>query len=324
LRALLCKEYGPPEKLVVEDVAEPALEPGQVRIGVRACGVNYPDNLMIAGRYQVKPPLPFSPGFELAGDVLEVGSGVTGLRPGQRVAATAMVGAMAEQICVPAGVVFPIPEQMDYETAAGFIITYGTSYHALKQRAALQPGETLLVLGAGGGVGLATVELGHLLGARVIAAAGSAEKLELAAARGALHLVNYREASLRQQVRDLTDGRGADVIYDPVGGELFDDCLRSVAWSGRILVIGFASGTIQSIPANLPLLKGSSVMGVFWGAFAEREPDRNRQNMQELLAWIVAGRLQPHISATYPLEEAAAAMRALADRKASGKLVIVI
>lgn len=309
---------------MVEEVPEPELNSGAIRIAIRACGVNYPDNLMIAGKYQVKPPLPFSPGFEFAGDILEVGSEVTHLQAGQRVAATSMSGGMAEQICIPAANALPIPEQMDYPTAAGFIITYGTSYHALKQRARLQPGEKLLVLGAGGGVGLTAVELGALMGAEVWAAASSAGKLELAGSRGATQLINYKEAPLQQQLKELTSGKGVDVIYDPVGGELFDACLRSVSWGGRILVIGFASGTIPKIPANLPLLKGSSVVGVFWGAFAEREPVASRQNMHELLRWFEAGKLRPCISATYSLADAPLAMRALANREASGKLVVVI
>ena len=293
MKALLCKEYGPPEKLVIEEVPAPALGESEVRIAIRACGVNYPDTLMIAGKYQVKPPLPFSPGFELAGEILEVAAGVTHLQPGQRVAATAMAGAMAEQICVPVQVVMPIPDEMDFATAAGFILVYGTSYHALKQRAQLQPGEKLLVLGAGGGVGLTAVELGHLMGAEVFAAASSTEKLELAASRGATHLINYTESGLKEQVQELTDGKGVDVIYDPVGGELFDDCLRSVDWGGRILVIGFASGTVPSIPANLPLLKGSSIVGVFWGRFVQREADANLNNVRELLTWFEQGKLKP-------------------------------
>ena len=324
MKALLCKEYGPAENLVIEDVPAPVPGQGEVRIGIRACGVNYPDNLMIAGKYQVKPPLPFSPGLELAGEILEVGDGVTGLQPGQRVAATSMSGAMAEQICVPATSAIPIPDAMDFTSAAGFFITYGTSSHALKQRARLQSGEKLLVLGAGGGVGLTAVEIGRLMGAEVIAAASSTDKLELAASRGATHLINYTEAGLRDQVRQLTDGSGVDVIYDPVGGDLFNDCLRSVNWGGRILIIGFASGSIQDIPANLPLLKGSSIVGVFWGSFAEREPGLNLENMQELLTWYEQGKLKPCISGTFPLEDAPIAMTALLERRASGKLVVNI
>ena len=324
MKALLCKEYGPAENLVIADVPAPVLGDGEVRIGVKACGVNYPDNLMIAGKYQVQPPLPFSPGFELAGEILELGDGVTHLKAGQRVAATSMGGAMAEEICVPATNAVPIPDSMDFASGAGFIITYGTSYHALRQRAQLQPGERLLVLGAGGGVGLTAVELGHLMGAEVFAAASSVGKLDLAASRGATHLINYAEGALREQVRQQTGGKAIDVIYDPVGGDLFDDCLRLVGWGGRILVIGFASGKIQKIPANMPLLKGSSIVGVFWGTFAQREPALNIENMQQLLAWFEEGKLKPCVSQTYPLEDAPLAMQALLERRASGKLVILL
>jgi len=324
MRALLCKEYGAAENLVVEDVPAPVPGKGEIRIGVRACGVNYPDNLIIAGKYQVQPPLPFSPGFELAGEILELGDGVTHLHAGQRVAATSMGGAMAEEICVPARNAVPIPDSMEFASAAGFVITYGTSYHALKQRAQLQPGEKLLVLGAGGGVGLTAVEIGELMGAEVYAAASSADKLELAASRGATHLINYAEGGLRDQVRQQNGGKGIDVIYDPVGGDLFDDCLRLIDWGGRILIIGFASGNIQNIPANMPLLKGSSIVGVFWGTFAERDPATNLENMQQLLIWFEAGKLKPCISRTYPLEDAPLAMQALLERRASGKLVLTI
>lgn len=324
MKALLCKAYGSADSLVVEDVPAPVPGQGEIRIGVRACGVNYPDNLLVAGKYQVKPPLPFSPGFELAGDVLEVGDGVANLQPGQRVAATCVGGAMAEEICVPAGNAVPIPDTMDYIDAAGFIIAYGTSYHALRQRAALQAGERLLVLGAGGGVGLTAVELGSLMGAEVIAAASAADKLELAASRGAMHLVNYAEPGFRERLRDLTGGHGVDVIYDPVGGDLFDTCLRAIAWKGRILIVGFASGVIQDIPANLPLLKGASIVGVFWGTFAQREPELSRDNMLALLRWFEEGKLTPCISKTYPLDQAPQAMKALLERRASGKLVVTI
>ncbi len=324
MKALLCKKYGPPESLVIEEVPAPILGAGEVRIGVHAAGVNYPDNLMIVGKYQVQPPLPFSPGFELAGEILEVSDGVTHLQPGQRVAATSMGGAMAEQICVPATNVVPIPDMMDFSSAAGFIITYGTSYHALRQRAQLQPGEKLLVLGAGGGVGLTAVEIGHLMDAEVYAAASSADKLELAESRGAEHLINYSEGSLRDQVRELTGSQGVNVIYDPVGGDLFTDCLRSVDWGGRILIIGFASGSIPDIPANMPLLKGISIVGVFWGTFAQREPEANLQNMRELLSWFEQGNLKPCISRTYSLDDAPQAMQALLERRASGKLVVTL
>ena len=302
----------------------PDLGKGAIRVGVRACGVNYPDNLMIAGKYQVQPPLPFSPGFELAGEILELGEGVTHLRAGPRVAATSMGGAMAEEICVPATNAVPVPDSMEFTLAAGFLIPYGTSYHALRQRAQLQSGEKLLVLGAGGGVGLTAVELGHLMGAEVHAAASSANKLELAASRGATHLIDYSRSGLRDYVRQLNGDSGIDVIYDPVGGDLIDDCLRLVGWGGRILIIGFASGSIPNIPANMPLLKGSSIVGVFWGTFAEREPTANLENMQHLLAWFEDGKLKPCVSRTYPLEDAALAMNALIERRASGKLVLTL
>ncbi len=324
MKALLCKEYGPAENLVIEDVPAPVPGKGAIRIGVRACGVNYPDNLMIAGKYQVQPPLPFSPGFELAGEILELDNSVSHLQVGQRVAATSMGGAMAEEICVPATNAVPIPDTMEFTTAAGFIITYGTSYHALRQRAQLQPGESLLVLGAGGGVGLTAVEIGGLMGAEVYAAASSADKLELAASRGATHLINYAEGGLRDQVRQQNGDKDIDVIYDPVGGELFDDCLRLINWGGRILVIGFASGNIQKIPANMPLLKGASIVGVFWGTFVQREPAVNVENMKELLAWFEQEKLKPCISRTYSLEDAPLAMKALLERRASGKLVVTI
>lgn len=324
MKAVLCKQFGPPADLVIEDVAAPDMAADQVRIAVKACGVNFPDILMIAGKYQIQPPLPFSPGAELSGEIIAVGDKVEHLKPGQRILAMHAYGCMAEEVCLPAAAIVPIPDSMDFVTAASFILTYGTSYHALKQRAALQPGETLLVLGAAGGVGLAAVEIGHLFGAEVFAAASTAQKLELAGQYGAKHLINYSESGLKEQVKEMTGGRGVDVIYDPVGGDLFDDCLRSISWGGRILVVGFASGKIPAIPANLPLLKGSSVVGVFWGQFAQREPQLSMQNTKELLQLFAEGKLKPHISETYPLEQAADALLALAERRAMGKVVVTI
>lgn len=324
MKAVLCRQYGPPDCLVVDTIPSPGPADHEVAVSVRACGVNFPDVLMIAGKYQTQPPMPFVPGAEISGEVVAVGGKVRHLQPGQRVLGICGWGGLAEQACVPAAAVAAIPDDMDFVTAAGFMVTYGTSYHALKQRAALRDGETLLVLGAAGGVGLAAVELGHLQGANVIAAASTAEKLQLAASHGAENLINYTESSLRDEVQSLTGGRGADVIYDPVGGDLFDQCLRVVAWNGRILVIGFASGDIQQIPANLPLLKGSSVVGVFWGRFAEREPDANRQNTSELLELFERGDLKPHISDTFALEDAAKAIETLAMRRAMGKVVVTI
>ena len=324
MKAILCKEHGTPDTLTFEDIAEPELGSGQVRIAVKACGVNFPDVLMVAGMYQMQPPLPFSPGAELAGEILQTASDVTQFQPGQRVLALSAFGGMAEQICVPAQTVMPIPDAMPYETAAAFLLTYGTSYYALKQRAQLQADETLLVLGAAGGVGLAAVELGHLMGANVIAAASTDEKLQLAREYGAAMSIDYTRDNLKDQMRELTDGKGADVIYDPVGGDLFDQCLRSVAWNGRILIIGFASGTIPKIPANLPLLKGAAIVGVFWGRFAEKEPTTHQQNTRELFAWYAEGKIRPMISRAFPLEDGANAIAMLAERRATGKVVVTI
>lgn len=322
MRAVICDRHGGPDVLKVGEADAPPLESGQVRIRVRACGVNFPDVLMVAGRYQVQPPLPFIPGAELAGDIVETGASVSHLHAGQRVLAMCGHGAMAEEVCVPAHAVVPIPDAMDYRTAAGFILTYCTSWHALKQRAQLGAGETLLVLGAAGGVGLTAVELGNVTGATVIAAASTAEKLALASDQGARYLVDYSRENLKKRVMEITGGKGADVIYDPVGGDLFDQCLRSIAWNGRLLVVGFASGTIQKIPANLPLLKGCSIVGVFWGRFAEREPELQAANTRELLGLYTNGRLRPHISNVFPLEEAPAALHMLADRRAMGKVIV--
>ena len=324
MKAILCKAYGTPDNLVLEECEPPQLKDNQVRIKIKACGVNFPDVLMIAGKYQVQPPMPFSPGAEISGDVVEIGAKVPHLQPGQRVLALCGYGGMAEEVCIDARAVIPIPDDMDYATAAGFILTYGTSYHALKQRAGIQPGESLLVLGAAGGVGLAAVELGVKMGARVIAAASTPEKLALAMEYGASEGINYLETGLKDAVKKITGGKGADVIFDPVGGPLFDDCLRSVAWNGRILVIGFASGDIPTIPANLPLLKGSSIVGVFWGSFAEREPKEHLTNTKELLQMYSGGMIRPHISDQFDLEAAADAIQTLADRRALGKVIVNI
>ncbi|MFB3124602.1 MAG: NADPH:quinone oxidoreductase family protein, partial [Woeseiaceae bacterium] len=294
MRAVLCKEFGPPENLVIENIAEPQLDRGQVRIAIRACGVNFPDLLMIAGKYQHQPPMPFSPGAELAGDVSEIASDVVDIKQGQRVIAVTGFGGMAEQICVPAEKIVALPDAIDYVPGAAFLLAYGTAYHALMQRAELQAGETLAVLGAAGGVGLAAVEIGKLMGATVIAAASTTDKLDLAAEHGADHLINYTNTSLKDGIHKMTSGHGADVIYDPVGGELFEQSLRAVAWRGRVLVIGFASGKIPKIPANLPLLKGSSIVGVFWGRFAEEEPETNAENTAELFRLLQEGKLRPH------------------------------
>jgi NADPH:quinone reductase len=322
MKAVLCRELGSPDLLAVEEVPSPPLTADQVRVRVRACGVNFPDVLMVAGKYQVQPPLPFSPGAEFAGEILEVGKDCRNSAVGQRVLAITGFGGMAEEASVPENSLVPIPDDMDYETAASFLLAYGTSWHALRQRAELGRGETLLVLGAAGGVGLAAVQIGKLIGAQVIAAAGTAAKLELAKENGADETINYTETRLKDAVRELTSGRGADVIFDPVGGDLFDDCLRAVAWRGRILIVGFASGTIQSIPANLPLLKGSALLGVFWGQFTRLEPQLHRQNTADLLTALEQGRLRPHIGAVFPMGRAAEALQMLAERRATGKVVV--
>lgn len=323
MKAVLCKTLGPARDLVLENATSPVPKKNEILLDVHAAGVNFPDTLIIEGKYQFQPPLPFSPGGEAAGVISAVGEKAGSFKVGDRVMALTGWGAFAEQVAVPFYNVMPIPEHMDFATAAAFGMTYGTSMHALKQRGQLQPGETLLVLGASGGVGLAAVEIGKAMGARVIAAASSAEKLAIAKAAGADELINYSQASLKDEIKRLTGGQGADVIYDPVGGELFDQAVRGLAWQGRLLVVGFASGTIPQMAANLVLLKGAAVLGVFWGAFAQRQPEDNAANFRQLFAWHAEGKLKPLVSKTYPLAEAGAAIEALAQRKAVGKLVVL-
>jgi NADPH2:quinone reductase len=322
MRAVLCKRYGPPSDLVVEDVASPVPGEGQVLVEVKAAGVNFPDTLIIQGKYQFKPELPFSPGGEVAGIVRKLGPGVSGIALGDRVIAATTWGGYAEEVVAEVKRVIPMPDGMDFATAATFVLTYGTSHHALKDRANLQPGETLLVLGAAGGVGLAAVELGKAMGARVIAAASSDDKLATCREHGADDTINYASEDLRARIKALTGERGVDVVYDPVGGDLSEPALRSMAWNGRFLVVGFAAGSIPSIPLNLALLKGCSIVGVFWGAFTRNEPQRNEANLQELLAMFKSGKVRPHISASYPLEQAADALRDVMERKVKGKVVL--
>lgn len=324
MRALLCKEYGPPESLVLEDVPPLSASAGHVVVRVHACGVNFPDTLIIQGQYQFKPALPFAPGAEVAGVISAVGAGVTQFNVGDRVIAFVGWGGFADEVVAEASRIIPMPADLDFPTAAAFVLTYGTSYHALQDRARLQAGETLLVLGAAGGVGLAAVELGKLLGARVIAAASSDEKLAVCSQYGADELINYSRDDLRERIKTLTAGRGVDVVYDPVGGALTEAALRSTAWGGRLLVVGFASGDIPRIPLNLTLLKGCSIVGVFWGEFTVREPKRNAQELAQLMTWLHEGRLKPHISATYPLERAADALHAIGQRTVVGKAVVVM
>ena len=324
MKAVICRAFGPPETLAVETLDPPALGQGEVRIAVAAVGVNFPDLLLIEGKYQVRPPFPFSPGLECAGTVTEAGPSADGPVPGTRVLAYRPYGCMAEEVVAPASTVIPIPDAMPFDMAAAFPVVYGTSYHALVGRAALTEGETLLVLGASGGVGLSAVEIGKRLGATVIAAASSDQKLALAQEHGADLLVNYRNEDLRERVKALTGGRGADVIYDPVGGDLFDTSMRCIAWNGRLLVIGFASGRIAEARTNIVLLKEMSVVGVAWGAFAFRDPAANRAYFDALFRWYEEGALKPLISRRRPLAEAQAALEAFQTRSVVGKQVLTV
>jgi NADPH:quinone reductase len=324
MRAILCKEYGPADKLVIEDVPSPEVKGRGVKVKVKAAGLNFPDTLIIEGKYQLKPTMPFSPGGEMSGEVIEVGEKVTRFKAGDRVAGLTGYGAFAEEVIVPEHNILPIPDAMSDEKAAAFSMVYGTSYYALKQRANIQPGETLLVLGASGGVGLATIELGKAMGAKVIAAASTAEKLAVAKEAGADELINYSEEPLKEAVKKLTNSKGVDVIYDPVGGEFTEQALRAMAWNGRHLIIGFAAGDIPQIPANLTLLKGCSVVGVFWGSFTQREPENSAKNMMELLQMFAEGKIDPKISQVFEFEEYEKALGALTGRTATGKIVLKV
>jgi len=324
MKAVLCKSWGPPSSLVVEDVPSPAPGPGRVLVAVRAAGVNFPDVLIVQGKYQLKPELPFSPGNEIAGVVKRVGEGVRGFMPGDPVMALIGWGGFAEEVVVDEAKLVPMPAGVDTTVAAAFGVTYATSYHALKNRARIAPGETLLVLGAAGGVGLAAVELGKLMGARVIACASSADKLAVCRQRGADATIDYEREDLREAIRALTDGKGVDVVYDPVGGRWAEPAVRGLAWKGRYLVVGFAAGDIPKIPLNLVLLKGSALVGVYWGEFTRREPEASAANFRELIGWLRAGKIRPLVSATYPLERAAQALEDIVDRKVRGKAVLVV
>ena len=323
MRAILCKQYGPPQTLTVENLSSPVPGPNQVLIRVCAAGVNFPDTLIIQNLYQFKPPLPFSPGGEFSGDIIALGAEVSHLKIGQRVTAFTGWGAFAEEVAADADRVMPIPDNMPFDLAACFVMTYGTSYHALKDRAGLKSGESLLVLGAAGGVGLAAVEIGKTMGARVIAAASSDAKLEVCRQHGADEVINYDTENLRERIKALTGGKGVDVVYDPVGGAYSEPALRSIAWRGRFLVVGFAAGTIPSIPLNLALLKGLSICGVFWGEFIKREPQGNARDLAELLALLQAGKITPLISARYSFDQVAEALNSVLERKAVGKIVLI-
>jgi NADPH2:quinone reductase len=322
MKAVLCKSFGPPDSLVIEDVASPVPGAGEVVISVRAAGVNFPDVLIIQNKYQLKPPLPFSPGSEVAGVIKEVGDGVTTFKPGDQVMAITGYGGFAQEVKAEARRVLKLPASMDFKTGAAFGLAYATSDHALRDRGDLKAGETLLVLGAAGGVGLAAIEIGKAVGARVIASASSEDKLAVCREHGADATINYATEDLREQIKAHTGGSGPDVIYDPVGGPFTEPALRSIAWRGRLLVIGFAAGDIPKIPLNLPLLKGCAIVGVFWGDFARREPARFAASMDQLARWHAEGRIKPRVSATLPLERAAEALQLMAERKVSGKLVL--
>jgi NADPH2:quinone reductase len=323
MRAVLCRTLGDPSAIALEEVPAPPMGAGEVRIAVKAAGINFPDVLMIEGRYQVKPGLPFIPGLEVAGEVMECGDGVTHLGPGQRVLGFARAGGgYASEIVLPGGIVTPIPQSMDFVTAAAFPIAYGTAHFALTHRGRLAKGETLVVLGATGGVGLAAIEVGKVLGARVIAAARGAEKLAIAREHGADEVVDYADEDLRERLRSLTRGHGVDVVFDPVGGAHLERSLRAITWEGRILVIGFASGDIPKVPANLILVKNCSVIGVVFGAHSERFPEDSRRRFAELFAHHAAGSLNPRIWKVYPLAQAASALAEITSRRVIGKMVL--
>ncbi len=324
MKALVCNAFGPPESLNLEQHHAPLPATGQVLVEVKAAGINFPDILMISGEYQVKTAPPFVPGNELAGIVQAVGKGVSRFAAGDHVIATPAGGAFAEKCVVDQHICLPLPDKLSFEQGAGFTITYATSYHAFRQSTALKSGETVLVLGAAGGVGSTAVEIARALGAKVIAAASSDERLEFARQAGADELVNYSKVSLRDAVKELTGGKGVDVVFDPVGGELAQQALRSLAWHGRYLVIGFACGEIPQFPANIALLKEASIIGVWWGTWAENHPPDAHTNMLELAAMVQADKLKPRVTETYPLDQYVAAFAAITQRRAKGKVVLTM
>ena len=323
MKALLCKEYGPPESLTIEEVADPVAGDTEVVIDIHAASVNFPDTLMIQGKYQMQPPMPFTPGSEVAGVISAIGSAVDNVKVGDRVIAMIGNGGFAEKTVVDSTRLFTLPESMSYAEGASFPMIYGTSWFALKQRANIKAGDVLLVTGAGGGVGYSAVELGKAAGAHVIAAASTDEKLALAKQAGADEVINYSESNLKEKIKELTGGRGVDIAYDPVGGELFEQCLRGMAWDGRLLVIGFTGG-IPKPPMNLPLLKNCDIVGVFWGAWTAREPVESQKNFAELFELFSQKKLKPPIADIFEFEQAAAAIKHLADRKAKGKVIVQV
>jgi NADPH:quinone reductase len=322
MKAVLCTHYCGPDKLEIRDLPDPVAGAGEAVVRVRAAALNFFDTLIIAGKYQTKPAFPFSPAAELAGEVESVGAGVTAVKPGDRVAANIGYGAARQKVAVAADRLVKLPDALDFERAAGLIVTYGTTLYAMKERAQLRAGETLAVLGAAGGVGLAAIELGKLMGARVIACASSAEKLAFARQHGADATVSYADEDLKDALRRATDGKGPDVIYDPVGGPYTEAALRAIAWGGRFLVVGFAAGEIPKLPLNLVLLKSCDVRGVFWGAWTERDRAGHRANLAEIMQWCAQGKLSGHVHEAFALEQTAQALHALADRKAMGKVIL--
>ncbi|MEW6641303.1 MAG: NADPH:quinone oxidoreductase family protein [Pseudomonadota bacterium] len=322
MKAILCSQYCGPDDLVLADVPDPVAAPGEVVIAVKAAALNFFDLLMIQGKYQIKPPFPFSPAAEVAGVVDSVGAGVSDLKVGDRVVASVGHNGAREKVAVPAMQAVKIPDNLDYDRAAGIIIIYGTALHALEDRARPKPGETLAVLGAAGGTGLAACELGKLMGLKVIACASSDEKLAFAKQHGAELTLNYAKEDLKEGLKKLTDGKGVDIVFDPVGGAYAEAALRSVAWEGRFLVIGFAAGDIPKIPLNLALLKGCDIRGVFWGAWARLNPEKNRANLQKLVQWTAEGKISSHVDRTFPLAQTAEALKVLAGRQAMGKVIL--
>ncbi len=322
MKAILCSRLGGPDDLEFTDIPDPTPSAGEAVVRVKAAALNFFDTLIIAGKYQLKPTLPFSPAAEFAGVVEAVGDGVTQVKQGDRVVASMGYGAAREKVLIRADKLVKLPDNLDFDRAAGLIITYGTTLHALKDRARLQPGETLAVLGASGGVGIAAVELGKLMGARVIACASADDKLAFTREHGADETINYAKEDVKEGLRRVTDGDGPNVIYDPVGGSYAEAALRAIAWQGRFLVVGFAAGEIPKLPLNLVLLKGCDVLGVFWGAFAERDPAGHRANVAQLLQWCANGKLSAHVHGAYPLEQTAEALKVLAERKAMGKVIL--
>jgi NADPH:quinone reductase len=322
MKAMLCTRFGGPDDLEFSDLPNPTPASGEVVVAIQSAALNFFDTLIIAGKYQVKPPFPFSPASEFAGVIESVGAGVTGLKTGDRVLGYGGFGAAREKIALSAQRVVKIPDSLDFDRAAGITVIYGTTLHALKDRAKLKSGETLAVLGASGGTGLAAIEIGKLMGARVIACASSDDKLAFCRERGADEVINYAEEDVKEGLRRVTGGKGVDVIYDPVGGSYAEAALRSIAWQGRFLVIGFAAGEIPKIPLNLALLKGCDIVGVFWGAFIERDPKGHQANMAELVRWADAGKISAHVHAVYPLKDTPAALKAIADRKVMGKVIL--